>query len=154
MMRLLLFEDPVRGKALKYLVIFLGHKFPRVRKHAAEGIYVQFLSDQYGIGPTIEDTLEILEKRESESQGSAGFVDALRCGLARNTKDLEAAQDLLVTITWDGSLAESRTNRSSLCNLLGLQMNVRAVNPNARKVEEKPKDELDSYESLVRSAGY
>jgi hypothetical protein len=80
------FEDPARSTALKYLVVLLGQKFPRVRKYTAEALYVQFLSDPYAIGPSPRQVAELLlllqERRENttavEVTGDKGSGDGSR----------------------------------------------------------------------------
>lgn len=145
-LQMFLFSEPVRGKAYKYVVICLGHKYPMVRKYAAEQLYLQCLSDQYAVGPSIEEVLE--------SGGSGESVDR-RCGLAGDAASLEEAQNLLITTTWDDSVKDARAARLKYCDVTGLQMQVKKADPNAAKPKEaKPKDELDSYASLVAEAGY
>ena len=144
LIHLLQFEDPVRADALKALIIFLGHKYPRVRKQAAELLYIQLLSDRHAIGPSME-----------EVAGRAS--DVRHCGFARAAAQLEKAQDLLSSTSWDGAMVEAREKRLQLCALLDIKMQTRAPAPDtagSRKNVTQTKDELDSYESLVRSAGY
>ena len=57
-LQLLLYCEPVRGKAYKYMVICLGRKYPRVRKYAADQLYVQLLSDRVGVGKVTSDSLD------------------------------------------------------------------------------------------------
>eukprot|EP00605_Chrysophyceae_sp_TOSAG23-4_P001221 GSChrysophyteH1.ASY1.ANO1.1331.1 assembled CDS len=123
--KMLLFEDPVRSKALKCLIVMLGHRYPRVRKHTAEILYLQFLSDRHAVGPSVEECQLLIDQR------------------------------LLVTTQWDGKTDEARAKRKELCELLHLKMTVKATdNTKKAPVEAKPKDELDSYASLVATAGY
>ena len=142
-LQMFLFREPVRGKAYKYVVICLGHKYPAVRKYAAEQLYIQCLSDQHAIGPNIEDLSEI------------GDGDCRKCGLAGESTALEEAQNLLITTAWDNSMKDAREARLKYCNIVGLQMQVRKADPSKeRPKESKLKDELDSYASLVAEAGY
>jgi len=48
----------------------------------------------------------------------------------------------------------ARAQRLKICGILKLKMNTRVVDKSKVKIVEKVADELDSYESLVRSAGY
>lgn len=142
-LQMFLFRGPVRGKAYKYVVICLGHKYPAVRKYAAEQLYIQCLSDQHAIGPNIEDLSKI------------GDGDCRKCGLAGESTALEEAQNLLITTAWDNSMKDAREARLKYCNIVGLQMQVRKADPSKeRPKESKLKDELDSYASLVAEAGY
>ena len=152
LIHLLQFEDPVRPDALKALVVFLGHKYPRVRKHAAESLYIVFLSDSHSIGPSIEEVATSKEQKDP----NAPCVER-HCGLARNAGDLDKAQDILANTPWDGPMPQAREQRLVLCSLLDLKMQVRLPTENVlgtKKVAKDTKDELDSYESLVRTAGY
>lgn len=40
------YSDPARAKALRYSVLFLGHRFPNVRKTTAEALYLKLLSNE------------------------------------------------------------------------------------------------------------
>ena len=151
---LLQFEDPIRPDALKSLVIFLGHKYPRVRKHSAELLYVQFLSDSHSVGPSIDQVAYSQQLKDDPSSPRVA-----RCGLVRNAGDLEKAQEILTTTPWDGPMPRAREQRLLLCTLLDLKVQIRApseegTSGGAAKRVKQTKDELDSYESLVRSAGY
>lgn len=74
----------------------------------------------------------------------------------------DEALDILTCTAWDGDLQEAKTARSALAKLLGVSV------PAPKKVREgegggdaaqvdgrarKP-DEMESYESLVRTVGY
>lgn len=145
LIHLLQFEDPVRADALKALIIFLGHRYPRVRKQAAELLYIQLLSDRYAVGPSMEEV------------AAASSSEVRHCGFARGAAELEKAQDLLASTSWDGAMTEAREKRLLLCALLDIKMQTRAPGPDnagPKKNAKKAKDELDSYESLVRTAGY
>lgn len=155
LIHLLQFEDPIRPNALKAIIIFLGHKYPRIRKHAAESLYVQFLSDCNAVGRSIEDVASLKEQRSPNSNNSS--KDMLLCGLARTAADLEKAQDILASTSWDGPMGQAREQRLSLCTLLDLKIQIKTPSEaavGAKKVVKQAKDELDSYESLVRTAGY
>jgi len=96
---------------LKHLVIFLGHKYPRIRKHAADALYIQFLSDQRSIGISVEEAAAQCDAlSETEATGGAGGADAASvvarekvfCGLAPTGAALLSAQDVLASTAWDG----------------------------------------------------
>lgn len=73
----------------------------------------------------------------------------------------DEALDILTCTAWDGDLQEAKTARSSLAKLL--EISVPAVKkagagggdaiPAAEGQASKP-DEMESYESLVRTVGY
>jgi hypothetical protein len=150
LLQMFLFAEPVRGKAYKYVVICLGHKYPSVRKHAAEQLYLQLLSDRVSVGPSIEDIAD------ASSSGGNGNDSSRVSGLTRDVSSLDEAQTLLVTTAWDNSVKEAREARLRYCAITGLQMQVKKADPNAdgKPKEKKVKDELDSYASLVAEAGY
>jgi len=154
LLHLLQFEDPIRPNALKALVVFLGHKYPSVRKHAAEALYVQFLSDANSIGPSVEE----LASRQQEQRDPNKPVEACMCGLARDAQTLEKAQDILANTSWETSVPAARDKRQELCTLLDLKMQKKEPTEAGATQQPRPKatttDELDSYEYLVRTVGY
>lgn len=72
----------------------------------------------------------------------------------------DEALDLLTCAAWDGDLQAAKTARSTLATLLRIQNIPSAkkggVGGDALRPEAKvcKADEIDSYESLVRSTGY
>lgn len=40
------YSDPARTKALRNSVLFLGHRFPNVRKTTAEALYLKLLANE------------------------------------------------------------------------------------------------------------
>lgn len=40
------YSDPARSRALRYSVLFLGHRFPNVRKTTAEALYLKLLANE------------------------------------------------------------------------------------------------------------
>ena len=152
-LQLLLYCEPVRGKSYKYLVICLGHKYPRVRKYAAEQLYLQLLSDRAGVG--IVTSAELDKAASVESSRSASDRKRIVSGLAPSPAALEAAQELLVTTAWDGLTSEARGMRQKFCDTVGLVMGKKTTE-SSKGNENKPKrqDELDSYAALVADAGY
>lgn len=156
LLHMLRWEEPVRGRALKLLVVLLGHKYPRIRKHAADALYVQFLSDRWAVGASIEDINSQLEQRSATNSAGSTEQSALYCGFARNSDSLQQAQDILVSTNWETCTIElARNKRLQICNLLELKMTQRVVDSTkTKKALEVKADELDSYESLVREVGY
>lgn len=168
---------PSRPCALQSLVVLLGHKFPRVRKYTAEALYVQMLSDPHAVGPpaTGADTTGAATEEQNEepatvSSGGGGgggdadadMVEERWSGFAATAAQLDRVSDLLASTAWDGAnLADARARRLELCELMGLKMTVKAPAAGAgaggarAAAKQRPKaDELDSYEALVREAGY
>jgi len=92
---------------LKHLVIFLGHRYPRIRKHAADALYIQFLSDQNSIGISVEQALVgCVDADIAGTAGAASGTERVRakifCGLAPTGAALLAAQEVLASTAWDG----------------------------------------------------
>ncbi|CAB1111562.1 unnamed protein product [Ectocarpus sp. CCAP 1310/34] len=124
------YSDPVRPKALRNSVLFLGHRFPNVRKTVAEAMYLKLLAN--------EDVVD-----------EAVYEEAL---------------DILTCTAWDGDLQTAKDARSALAQLLGVSVPTAAANKKAgagtgdaaAKGGGNPRkaDEMESYESLVRTVGY
>ena len=141
---LLAFDDPVRPAALRSLLMLVGHRFPKVRKHAADLLYLQLISDANAVGIT---------PSEVEIRGLNGDQNApTKCGLASSVENLEKANDVLMTTVWDcDDLTAARSRREELAKALGMSIAATPVIP-LRKAEAN--DELTSYSALVRDAGY
>lgn len=106
---LLLFEDPVRHSAVKELVILLGHKYPRIRTYSSEVLYLQFLADNYAIGPSGKEIETLIDNHKLNNT----FNDDIHffSGLVKNQENLDKAQNLLSTCSWDGPIPTARENR-------------------------------------------
>ncbi len=149
---LLQISDPIRGSAYKKLVVLLGHKYPRVRKYASEQLYIQFLSDRNTVGISIE---EAATRAVAIDITTSSAVENVYCGLAPSVEASEKAQDLLVTTAWDGPVKEVRAVRQEVCDICSLVMGKKEKKEGDNKGKNKVvHDELDSYASLVQTAGY
>lgn len=173
--------DPVRHRALKSLCVLLGHRFPRIRTHAAEALYLQCLSDPHAVGPRTERDGESDHESDNDNDNDnrgGGLNDndnkekkgaGVKSGIAPTPHALDSAVTLLTTSRWDGPTSEARTLRQTLCDTLQLQMKKKEANKEAAGEAGEGKgggkglkkgggagkaDELDSYEYLVREAGY
>jgi len=153
---LLLFEDPVRPSALKSLILLLGHRYPKVRKYTAELLYVQFISDACAVGPGSAQVKEMLEsKQKKDVDDKDEDRGVVRSGFAVSQELLDAACEVLTCTVWDGELEAARANRAKLCDLLGVILSIKTkAEGSTRNLKEKKADELDSYDALVRDAGY
>jgi hypothetical protein len=121
--------------------------------HPAEALYVQFLSDANSIGPSVEE----VASRQQEQRDPKKPSEACICGLARDAQTLEKAQDILANTSWETSVPAARDKRQELCTLLDLKMQKKEPAEAGATQQPRPKattDELDSYEYLVRTAGY
>jgi hypothetical protein len=162
---LLMFEDPLRPGALKSLLMLLGHKYPKVRQYTAEHLYVNFISDPHAVGAPASEVKEQVESVaaarqnvDSKSDVTSGVVT--RSGFAQSQKALDTACEILTCTVWKDTLEVSRAKRTELCEVLGVQLNIKvktddeAAAAKKKKEHEKNVDELDSYDALVREAGY
>jgi tubulin-specific chaperone D len=153
---LLMLDEPVRSSTWKTLLTMTGHRYPKIRKYVAELLYVQLISDSTALGPSaaevkaMQERDALLETKEKE-KGKRYLA-----GLAPNQEALDRAMEILTTTVWDEeNVTMAREKRQSLCATLQIEL---ALKPSAgsgerRKAEGKV-DELDSYDSLVRDAGY
>lgn len=72
----------------------------------------------------------------------------------------DEALDILTCTTWDGDLQAAKTARSTLAKLVNVDVpsakKATGVEGNTTPGREKPRkvDEMESYESLVRTVGY
>ena len=134
-----------------WLILTSSHAIIRVRKYTAETLYVQFLSDPNAIGPSTVTTAALVANGQTQQ----------KCGFAESSSQLEKVCEVLCETTWDGAnLAAARAKRLEICELMGLKMtikppstNTKATGDNSRTRRDVP-DENDSYEALVREAGY
>ena len=163
---LLLFEDPLRPGAFKSLLMLLGHKYPKVRKYAAEQLYIQFISDPNAVGPSAADVMaqldELANSRKDIDTAPNSAIDKETCsymsGFAISQDLLDRACELLTCTVWDDALEVARVKRAELCSMMGIALNIKVkVDDEASRLKksvEKKVDELDSYDALVREAGY
>jgi hypothetical protein len=163
---LLMFDDPVRPAALKSLLFLTGHKYPKVRKYAAEQLYVVLISDPLAVGPSREDVAAAMAEEEKTEAAGEREADRprRRSGIARSEEASQQASDILTSTLWEDSVpAVARERRARLCEVLGVEMKVSVgggeeegkSSSSSSKKKKKPakEDELDSYDALVREAG-
>lgn len=154
---LLMLDEPVRSSTWKTLLVMTGHRYPKIRKYVAELLYVQLISDSYAVGPSAAEVKAIQERdllvESKESEKGKRYLT----GLAPDKEALEKAMEILTTTVWDEeNLAMAREKRQSLCTVLHIELALRpkAGSGTRGKSEDSKVDELDSYDSLVRDAGY
>ena len=121
---LLVVTDTTRPPVLSTIMILLGHRFPRVRKAAAEQLYLRLLE--------LEDMME--------------------------GDNYDKVLETLSTTVWDGEdLKRVREERDAVARLLGLEpptaSTVESTGGKENKNRQKS-DDLESYASLVKEAGY
>jgi hypothetical protein len=127
----------VRFHAFKSLLTLLGHKYPRIRKFASEHIYIFLISDGDLVGAAFSEN-DPLDRK---------------CAFARTQEDYDQVTSLLIETVWDCPIGQAREKRTKLCELMEIDLNVKAK-ANSNSETTKVVDELDSYEALVREAGY
>ena len=120
----IIFQD----KVLPLLMKLLGHRYPRIRRACAESLYIK------------------LQDNDSFMQEKA----------------FEEVMQILLHTSWDSGLEGEvgvRNVRNKVADLLKVKLpesyrNVHAIeNKNHEGLTHKPRDELESYSSLVKEAG-
>ena len=157
---LLMCDDPVRPSALKSLVTLCGHKYPKVRKYAAEQLYVALISDPLAVGSSREEVAAAIIAALSESEGRLASERSetvrRRSGLSTSAEECQEAMEILTATLWeDNNVSAARNMREKLAELLHVEITVSARGgPSQSSARSAPQeDALDSYDALVREAG-
>ena len=103
-------------------------QFPRIRKYAAEALYLQLLSDNHAVGRTYRETQTVLLNRAqaTSSPGSGVDLEPIFCGFASTAEELERISDFIAGTAWDGDLGVSRDKRLCVCGMMQVDMQMRA----------------------------
>lgn len=123
--------DVIQQDVLPFLMTMLAHRYPRVRRWAAEQLYVRLLEDGSVVSTyTEQDT----------------------------SSSLDQAMQLLLEVAWDDSLdspGNVRNSRNRVADLMGIRLSDKQrEGPRQSKNREKAAvDEFESYASLVDAAG-
>jgi tubulin-specific chaperone D len=141
--------------ALRSALGLLAHKFPRVRKHMAELMYVRLLA----AGDEHEQPEAVAAPTVSAAAGGAedGQTEPpLEAPPTFTPEAIDDALDLLTGAVWDGTQEEARSARDALAGVLHVELPAAAASGSRRASGSTgaAKDELESYEALVRDAGY
>ena len=117
-------KEDMRDELIDLSLCTLGHKYPKIRKYAADSLYVLFMNEFFA--------------------------------RIHTKADLDQVSDWLVVTPWEGDIAIARDIREKICSKLNRQLPKPAVSATstASKKKKVKDDELDSYASLVRVAGY
>ncbi|MEW5308920.1 MAG: hypothetical protein WDW38_000840 [Sanguina aurantia] len=153
--------EPGRSSALQGLMLLLVSKFPKVRRHTAEQLYLQLLT----LTPQ-EEELETGEVHAAsdaaagvDGKGAAGVggvaagaeaAAAVARGVCMTEAVLDAAADVLLCTTWDGDIVAAKVARDELAGMLRVQlpkMRAAAVAGGGKAAGQK--DENSSYQSLI-----
>ena len=117
-------DNEVRKTMLLFLMRVLAHKYPRIRRHTAEQLYVKLIEDESVVSEAID-----LE----------GATDLL--------SNTQWDRDL-------GPPGNIRVTRNKVAELLGVSLTEKDIaGPKMKKVV-KNTDEFASYASLVQTAGF
>ena len=106
------------------------------------------------MGPSITQSTEEWHSAIKELTDALTIPTHVRCGFAQSLVDLETIQSLLTTTVWDAPIEVVRVHRKSIFDLLGIASNEPRKGDSIRTKKNADADELDSYSSLVRVAGY
>jgi hypothetical protein len=122
----------------------LGNKYPKVRKYAAEQLYIQLISDAHVIGPSLSDISSQLKDSEV----------MLFSGCVTSSDKLDETMEILTTTAWSEDIELSREKRARLCAIMDIELTtVTKTAVSTKTTKKKVADELDSYDALVRDAG-
>lgn len=136
-------QPSCRSSALQALAPLLGHKYPNVRRAAADALYLRLL-------PLAE---EEEEEEEEDNDGS---------GPTSNTSGVYgSAVEVLESAQWDANISEARKARDKLCDGLNIKKpqavsasHSGASSTNTIATGDRSNDALASYAALVETAGY
>lgn len=163
--------EPGRTSALQGLLLLLVSKFPKVRRHTAEQLYLQLLT----LTPEEEDAevershgVSAVEDGKSTAVGTAAAASGVEGGVVREggavvgdsvvvveargvcltEAVLDAAADVLLCTTWDGDIDATKVARDELAKMLRVQLpKMRAAAAAGRAGAQR--DENSSYQSLI-----
>jgi hypothetical protein len=165
--------------ALQSALALLVGRYPRVRRHAAEQLYLALLAaEDFGLDQDAADC-EGMEGGARAAGGEAGGeASAVEAGAPAGWRlpafedGLEAAQDVLLTSPWDGPLDEAKAARGRLAQLLRVEVRARPAGAGLNDAAAAAKraaaaaaaaavaarDQYTSYQSLLddaaRGGGY
>jgi hypothetical protein len=132
--------NPCQASALAGLLVLLVNKYPTVRRHTAEHLYLQLLT---------MEAAQLLGACSAE--GAAAFA-AVPVGTSTvSEKDMEQAQEVLLQTTWDGELEQAKTARDILSKLLRVPVPAMKANSKADAMQRSAvvRDENASYNALI-----
>ena len=141
-----------RTEVLRHIILLLGHRFPKVRKAAADQLYVHLIT--FGdLGeltpiPEAEGEDDSAAPRIVEVGGDDGAPEVMPAGDERH----EFVMSVLMETAWlDDLETHAKPARSRLIAALGLPP-PRVTAGVVR--EEKKKEDFEQYMELVAEAGY
>jgi hypothetical protein len=116
---------PVRQLALCGVLDVLGHPFPRLRRGAAERLYVRLLTLEEGALPLHETAEGEGAARAGDDAAPAEGVSAAASAAGAEAASLEAALACLTDTPWDAPVRQVLPARDRLYGLLGLRVPAR-----------------------------
>ena len=123
-------------QATHRLLSLLSHKFPKVRRHTADQLYVALI--------TFEDALPEPDDDDANNNNDDGDPGGDAAAVVL---------DLLSETAWDGSPAEVRAVQAKLYAAWGMEAPKRKARPSA-KGPTGGGTSTGTYVDLVRAAGY
>ncbi|KXZ49841.1 hypothetical protein GPECTOR_19g292 [Gonium pectorale] len=124
-----------RTSALQGLLVLLSSRYPKVRRHSAEQLYLQLLALDTSLEPPAAT---------STTKGSAAPPPPPLESVA------EAACDQLLLTGWDGDLDAAKAARDQLAGLLGVEVpRMKAPAAGAVGKQAATRDENASYQALL-----
>ena len=124
--------NPCHCSAVQGLLVLLVSRYPKVRRHTAEQLYLQMLAME-----------------PEQLPGSSAHSGAAPAAPV-SAEDLEQAQELLLTTCWDGDLDAAKAARDSLATLLRVPLPaMKVAAPGAAGAGKAVRDENASYAALV-----
>lgn len=131
--------NPCHCSAVQGLLVLLVSRYPKVRRHTAEQLYLQMLAME-------PEQLPGSSAHSGTAEQGGGAAPAAPV----SAEDLEQAQELLLTTCWDGDLDAAKAARDSLAALLRVPLPaMKAAAPGAAGAGKAVRDENASYAALV-----
>eukprot|EP00968_Pinguiococcus_pyrenoidosus_P016462 scaffold1596_cov302-Pinguiococcus_pyrenoidosus.AAC.31 len=144
----------------------MGHRYPLVRKHAAEELYHKLLVDDATfVDLHAEQQEDEDDRRPQEERPDAGNADPESPGNGNGSakatskrlsqEALTVVMDALSCTQWDGEMNEARSARQRIAASMQIDLKLTDKPSKASRgaFERKQSEELASYEALVREAG-
>ncbi|GLC39358.1 hypothetical protein PLESTM_000887300 [Pleodorina starrii] len=142
-----------RTSALQGLMVLLSSRYPKVRRNAAEQLYLQLLA----LDPSSSSAAAAAAAASAEpAAGAAAAVPAGASAAAAAGAPppletvAEAACDVLLMTSWDGDLEAAKTARDELAALVGVSVpKMKAPAGAAGRQAAAARDENASYQALL-----
>ncbi|KAG2446099.1 hypothetical protein HXX76_000699 [Chlamydomonas incerta] len=124
-----------RSSALQGLMVLLCSRYPKVRRHAAEQLYMQLLA---------MDTASALDSAAAPATSSAATPPPPPLESVS-----DAACELLLATAWDGDMEAAKAARDALAALVGVAVPKMKAPAASAKAAAASRDENASYQALL-----